>query len=310
MVIKRALVTGGAGFIGSHVVDALVSQGTSVEVLDLLTTGRRANLNPAATFHQVDLRSRDVGTLIEHTKPEVVFHLGAQSSVVVSVRDPMEDVTVNVVGMVNLLQACVTQRVRKVVFASSGGTLYGEPQVLPCPEDHPIRPMSPYGASKESGEAFLRAFGSTFGLSGTALRLGNVYGPRQDPNGEAGVIAIFGGKMLRGEPVTIFGRGDQERDYVHVRDVAHAFVIASEESASEVYNVGTGAGTTVNALFKELAALTGYSTPPVHADARPGEVFRVSLDSGKLEQRLGWRPSVGLKEGLAQTVEWLRRQPS
>jgi UDP-glucose 4-epimerase len=306
MAIQRALVTGGAGFIGSHVVDALLAQGTSVGVLDNLATGRKANLNPRAAFHEVDLRSPEVERVVGEARPEVVFHIGAQSSVVVSVRDPVLDVSVNVAGMVGLLQACVKHGVRKVVFASSGGTLYGEPEVLPCPEEHPIRPRSPYGASKEAGEAFLRAYAATFGLSGTALRLGNVYGPRQDPNGEAGVIAIFGGRMLKGEPVTIYGDGEQERDYVYVEDVARAFLLAAEEEASEVYNVGTGVGTSVNALFRALAALTSYSLEPRYAPPRPGEVFKVALDSGKLQRRLGWKPRIDLEKGLARTIEGLR----
>ncbi|MSQ12645.1 MAG: NAD-dependent epimerase/dehydratase family protein [Dehalococcoidia bacterium] len=306
MAIQRALVTGGAGFIGSHVVDALLAQGASVGVLDNLATGRKANLNPRAAFYEVDLRSSEVDRVVGAVRPETVFHIGAQSSVVVSVRDPVLDVSVNVAGMVGLLQACVKHGVRKVVFASSGGTLYGEPEVLPCPEEHPIRPLSPYGASKEAGEAFLRAYAATFGLSGTALRLGNVYGPRQDPNGEAGVIAIFGGRMLRGEPVTIFGTGEQERDYVYVEDVARAFLLAAEEEASEVYNVGTGVGTSVNALLRALAPLTGYRLEPRHAPARPSEVYKVALDSGKLQRRLGWKPRVDLEQGLASTVAGLR----
>lgn len=306
MAIRRALVTGGAGFIGSHITDALLAQGTFVGVLDNLTTGRKANLNPRAAFYEVDLRSPEVDRVVGEVRPEVVFHIGAQSSVVVSVRDPVLDVSVNVAGMVGLLQACVKHGVRKVVFASSGGTLYGEPEVLPCSEEHPIRPRSPYGASKEAGEAFLRAYAGTFGLSGTALRLGNVYGPRQDPNGEAGVIAIFGGRMLRGEPVTIFGTGEQERDYVYVEDVARAFLLAAEEEASEVYNVGTGVGTSVNALFRALAPLTGYRLEPRYAPARPGEVFKVALNSGKLQRQLGWKPRNALDGGLARTVESLR----
>lgn len=306
MAIRRALVTGGAGFIGSHIADALLAQGTFVGVLDNLTTGRKANLNPRAAFYEVDLRSPEVDRAVGEVRPEVVFHIGAQSSVVVSVRDPALDVSVNVAGMVGLLQACVKHGVRKVVFASSGGTLYGEPEVLPCSEEHPIRPRSPYGASKEAGEAFLRAYAATFGLSGTALRLGNVYGPRQDPDGEAGVIAIFGGRMLRGEPVTIFGTGEQERDYVYVEDVARAFLQAAEEETSEVYNVGTGVGTSVNALFRALARLTGYRLEPRYAPPRPGEVFKVALDSRKLQRRLGWKPRIDLDKGLARTVEGLR----
>lgn len=306
MAIRRALVTGGAGFIGSHIADALLARGTFVGVLDNLTTGRKANVNPREAFYEVDLRSPDVERVVGEVRPEVVFHIGAQSSVVVSVRDPALDVSVNVAGMVGLLQACVKHGVRKVVFASSGGTLYGEPEALPCSEEHPVRPRSPYGASKEAGEAFLRAYAATFGLSGTALRLGNVYGPRQDPNGEAGVIAIFGGRMLRGEPVTIFGTGEQERDYVYVEDVARAFLLAAEEEASEVYNVGTGVGTSVNTLFRALAALTGYRLEPRYAPPRPGEVFKVALDSGKLQRRLGWKPRIDMEKGLPRTVEGLR----
>ncbi|MSP78830.1 MAG: NAD-dependent epimerase/dehydratase family protein [Dehalococcoidia bacterium] len=304
--MQRALVTGGVGFIGSHVVDALVARGDSVAVLDVLSTGRHQNLNPKATLFQVDLRGDEVADALQSFHPDVVFHLGAQSSVVVSLRDPVQDAEINVVGTANLLRACVGAGVRKVVFASSGGTVYGEPDTLPCAEDQPLRPRSPYGASKVAGEALLQAFSASFGLSGTALRLPNVYGPRQDPNGEAGVIAIFGARMLRGEPVTIFGTGAQEKDYVYVEDVARAFLLASEEAESQVYNVGSGVGTSVNTLFSSLAHLTGYALQPSHEPARPGDVFKFSLDGTRLRQRLGWRIRVPLEEGLRKTLSSLR----
>jgi UDP-glucose 4-epimerase len=307
MTIRRALVTGGAGFVGSHVTEALLAAGAETAVLDNLATGHQRNVPRGVRLYRTDLRSAgEVGRALEEFRPEVVMHLGAQSSVVVSVRDPRLDVDVNVVGMVTLLQACVRHEVRKVVFASSGGTLYGEPDHLPCSEDQPIRPRSPYGASKAAGEALLQAWAATFGLSGTALRLGNVYGPRQDPNGEAGVIAIFAGRMLRREPVTIFGDGEQERDYVYATDVARMFLLAGEEEQSGVYNVGTGIGTSVNALYRALAEATEYRMPPVMAPARAGEVFKVALDPAKAMRRLGWKPHVSLDEGIRRVVEGLR----
>ena len=304
--MTQALVTGGAGFIGSHVVDVLLQQGFDVAILDVLSTGRKENVHPKAKAFYMDLRSPDLGKVLREVRPARVFHLAAQSSVVVSTREPVLDADVNVVGTANLLRACVDANVEKVVFASSGGTVYGDPTILPCPEGHPLQPTSPYGASKVAGEMLLRAFHASYGLNTTALRLANIYGPRQDPNGEAGVIAIFGARMLKGQPVTIFGSGEAERDYVYAQDVARAFFLASNEPGMHEYNVGCGQGTSVNQLFEIMAKTVGYTMKPIHDAPRPGEVFKTALDSTRLQKQLNWRVQVPLAEGIRKTLDSLR----
>ena len=302
----KLLVTGGAGFIGSHVVDAMVAAGHDVAVVDDLSTGKRAQVHRAARFYQVDIRSEALAGVIAGERPEVVFHEAARANVRESMEKPLLYADVNVLGSLNLLEACRREGVRKVVYASTGGAVYGEPQFLPVTEEHPIRPLDPYGASKHHVEHYLELYQANYGLEFTILRYPNVYGPRQDPYGEAGVVAIFCQKMVSGGQPVINGTGEQERDYCSVLDVARANVLALEAGGGGIYNIGTGIGTSVNRLFGLLAGLTRYSGPEVHGPAKLGEVSRTYLDASRARAALGWEPQVTLEDGLAATVEWLR----
>ncbi len=304
---KRVLVTGGAGFIGSHVVDLLLEQGHRVAVVDNLSTGHRENVNPQAEFFLADVGSPDLAAVLDAVRPQAVVHLAAQASVSVSVADPVRDATANILGSVNLLQQCVRTAVEKFVYVSTGGALYGEPQYLPCDENHPINPLSPYGVSKHTVEHYLYFYRQVHGLAYTVLRLANVYGPRQDPFGEAGVVAIFTQRMLDGEQVVIYGSGEQERDFVFVMDCARAAVLALSRGDGEAYNIGCGRGTTVNALFAMMKSLTGYAREPRYDPPRPGDVFRSFLNADKARRELGWKPSVSLEEGLRQTIDHFRQ---
>jgi len=335
----RVLVTGGAGFIGSHIVDALVAVGHRVVVVDDLSGGKEENLNPAARFYRLDVCSPELEKVFRDEKIEFVNHHAAQIDVRRSVADPMEDARVNIQGLLNILENCRRFQVRGVVFASSGGVVYGEPQALPVAENYPKGPLSPYGVSKLSSEYYLYCFAQVAGLPYVALRYGNVYGPRQDPHGEAGVVAIFGLKMLAGETPVIYGDGEQLRDYVYVGDVVRANLLAMRrlldgrerksaqsdpggaagagapgESApapgvpgvdGPAYNIGTGVGTSVNELFALLSDLTGYRGEAQRGPERPGELRRIYLDCTRAFRELGWRPEVSLREGLRRTVEFL-----
>ena len=289
--------------------DGLVGAGFDVSVVDNLSVGRRENLNPSASFHHVDLCSTELADVFREDRPEVVFHLAAQSSVIISVERPAEDARTNILGSLNLLEQCRRFRVERIIYSSTGGALYGEPEHLPCAESHPVRPLSPYGASKYAAESYFHYYGSTNGLKYSVLRYGNVYGPRQDPNGEAGVVAIFASRMLEGRPVVIFGDGDQERDFVYVGDVVAANLKALQLTQNETYNVGTGSGTSVNTVFQQLARLTGYGKSPNYEPPRPGEVYKVYLDVLKVQDDIGWVPRVSLEEGLALTVQHFRDWP-
>ena len=304
----RILVTGGAGFIGSHVVDAFLEAGHHVAVVDDLSTGRRANLNPAATFYQLDIRDPALADVFAAERPEIVSHHAAQIDVRRSVAEPVFDADVNVLGSLNLLEQCREHGVRKVLYASSGGAVYGEPDYLPCDEGHPIRPLCPYGASKYVVEQYLYMYRELHGLDYTVLRYGNVYGPRQDPHGEAGGVAIFTAQMLRGETPTINGSGEQERDFVYVGDCARANRLALERGSGRAYNLGSGEGTAINTLFERLKAATGYAGGAVHGPAKSGETFRIFLDATRAREELGWQPTVDLDEGLARTAAYFRRQ--
>ena len=308
----KILVTGGAGFIGSHVVDAYVAAGHEVAVADNLSTGREDNVNPAARFHKVDITNRgQVRTAIASFKPEVVNHHAAQSEVPRSVADPGFDALVNVVGGLNVLRECVDASVRKVIFSSTGGALYGEPDIVPADEDHPIRPLSPYGTSKFAFEQYLGTFQRTFGLSYTTLRYANIYGPRQDFFAEEGrVVAIFASRMLENKPLTIDGDGNQSRDMLHVGDVAMANLAALEGGDGGTFHVSSGIPVTVNDLFRKLAILTEYKREPMFGPARKGDVYRIALDNGRAAQQLGWQPRIQLEEGLRLTVEYFREQIS
>ena len=307
----RAVVTGGAGFIGSNLVDALLERGDEVTVLDDLSTGRRENLEPAlaAGAELVDLDIRDAEAVIavlERLRPRAVFHLAAQIDVRRSTRDPAFDARVNVEGTINLLQAALRARVARFVNTSTGGAIYGEARVLPAPEDHPVAPEAPYGQSKFAAEGYCELFRRLHGLSTVSLRYSNVYGPRQDPLGEAGVIAIFCGRLLAGERPTVFGDGLQTRDYVYVDDVVRANLLAVGSPAGGAFNIGRGVETTVLELVEALAPHARDGFEPEHAPARPGEVRHNALDSTRAEAELGWRATVGLDEGLERTLGSLR----
>jgi UDP-glucose 4-epimerase len=307
----RTLVTGGAGFIGSHVVDALVERGDEVTVLDDVSTGRRKNLEQAvaggAEVVDGDIRDGEaVSQLCERVRPEAIFHLAAQIDVRKSVADPAFDARVNVEGTINVLRAAQANGVGRVVNTSSGGAIYGEGQTIPAPEDHPVAPMAPYGMSKFCGESYCDMFGRLHGLSTISLRYGNVYGPRQDPLGEAGVIAIFCGKLLDGKRPTIYGDGRQTRDYVYVSDVVDANLQALESAATGPFNVGVGVEVNVLELVDALRPHAADGFEPEHAPERPGEVRRIALDCSRAREAFGWEAKVGLEDGLERTLASLR----
>lgn len=306
----KILVTGGAGFIGSHVVDAYLAAGHEVAVLDNLATGRAENVNSGAALHRVDVRDlAQVQQVVASFRPDVVSHHAAQAEVPKSVADPGYDAQVNVVGGLNVLRACVDSGVRKVIFSSTGGALYGEPDVVPAGEDHPIRPLSPYGTAKYAFEQYLAMFERTFGLTFTTLRYANIYGARQDFAAEEGrVIAIFASRMIEGRPVTIDGDGNQARDMLHVADVATANLAALERGDGETFHVSTGIPVTVNDLFRKLAVLTEYRLAPRFGPPRKGDVYRIALDNTRAKEKLGWEPQILLEEGLQLTVDYFRDQ--
>ena len=299
-------MTGGAGFIGSHITDTMVEAGHSVVVLDDLSTGRRQNLNPAARFVQGDIRDPGLGALFASEKFDVVVHQAAKANVRESLAEPVHYADVNVLGSLNLLEQSRKYGVKKFLYASTGGAAYGEPQQLPVPETHPVNPLDPYGASKHHVEHYLFLYRANYGLAYTVLRYPNVFGPRQDPLGEAGVVAIFTNKMLRGEPLVINGTGEQERDFVYVSDVARANLLALDKGDGEIFNIGAGRGTNVNQIFDHLSELTHYPLPAAHGPAKLGEVYKIYLDASKAKQVLAWEPQVKLDEGLGCTVEYFR----
>jgi len=313
----KALVTGGAGFIGSTLVDRLLADGYSVDVIDNLSSGKLANLASARSdrahefsFHQIDVCDPAVADLIERQAPEVVFHLAAQIDVRISVTDPALDARTNILGTLNVLEGARRAGARKVVFASSGGTIYGivEPDDLPVSESHSQHPVSPYGVSKKVATDYLYAYRELHQLEFTSLALANVYGPRQDPHGEAGVVAIFAGKLLAGERCKVFGDGSQTRDYVFVDDVVDAFARAAERGSGLLCNIGTGIETSVNELYRTMADNAGVADGPEYAPARPGELERSSLDAGRAGIHLDWKPFTSLEVGTAAVLEWFGSQ--
>ncbi|PYM90429.1 MAG: UDP-glucose 4-epimerase [Candidatus Rokuibacteriota bacterium] len=304
----RILVTGGAGFVGSHVVDRLLEDGHAVEVLDNLSTGRRERVNAKARLHVCDLRDARLDEVVATTRPDSIVHVAAQAAVSRSVLDPRFDASVNVLGTIGLLEACRHASVRRVVYISTGGAGYGDTDVLPTPEDHPIRPSSPYGASKVSAERYVDCWAGLTGGRALTLRLANVFGPRQDPAGEAGVVAIFTSRLLAGERCLVNGDGEQTRDYVYVLDVADAVARAVvTPDAVGAANIGTGVEKTVNDIYRELAQLTGVTVPAEHGPARPGEQRRSVLDATRAKKLLGWSAATPFGEGLRQTVAWFRK---
>ena len=302
----RVLITGGAGFIGSHVADAFVALGHEVLVVDNLSTGHRENVPSDAEFVKIDLADDGLADVFERFRPEVVDHFAAQASVKVSTTNAIFDLTVNGGGTARIAELCSRFGVRKMIYASTGGALYGNPEIWPVTEEHPIKPLSPYGLSKRVGELYIDFYRRQSGLNATILRYANAFGPRQDPNGEAGVVAIFSGQLLRGAPCTIDGDGEQKKDYVYVADIARANVLALHHGDGEAFNIGTGRGTSVNAIFQTLKAVTGSKADARYGPPRPGDVRDIWLEYAKAKQGLGWEPTVSFEEGLRQTVEAMR----
>ncbi len=312
----RAVVTGGAGFIGSTLTDRLLTEGHSVTVLDSLATGRLSNLDSARsagdrfTFVELDVRSPEIPEILAAAKPDVVFHLAAQADVRVSVERPLFDAEVNVLGGLNVIEGARLAGARKVVVASSGGTIYGDPapEDLPVDEQHSQHPISPYGVAKKVIDDYLHAFQFLHGLNYAALALANVYGPRQDPHGEAGVVAIFAGRLLRGEGCRIFGDGEQTRDFVFVDDVVEAFVRAADRGDGVLCNIGTGVETSVNSLYRAMADAAGVAANATYEPARAGELARSALNPAFAGTQLGWAPKTSLESGALATLDWFRAQ--
>ncbi len=301
------LVTGGAGFIGSHVVDAYIAQGHDVVVVDDLSSGSKNNLHPKARFYQMDILDEDLERIFREHRIDVVNHHAAQMDVRRSVADPKFDARVNILGGLNLFEIARKYGVKKVIFASTGGAIYGEQDYFPADEEHPTRPLSPYGITKLSTEKYLYFYKEVHGIDYVVLRYANVYGPRQNPHGEAGVVAIFASKMLKGEQPIINGDGRQTRDYTYVADVVRANVLALSYSSSNIFNVGTGIETDVNTLFHQLRSYLNPSCPEHHGPAKAGEQLRSVISYAKIHRHLGWQPEVSLVEGLRKTAEYFRQ---
>jgi UDP-glucose 4-epimerase len=302
----KLLITGGAGFIGSHIVDACVVAGHRVAVVDDLSSGKRSQVHPLARFYHLDIRDEALEEVFRSERPEIVIHQAAKANVRESMEQPLLYADVNVLGSLRLLECCRRHHVRKVLYASTGGAAYGEPEILPVPEDHPINPLDPYGASKHHVEHYLYLYRHNYGLDFTILRYPNVYGPRQNPRGEAGVVAIFGLQMLIGCPPVINGTGEQLRDYVAVSDVVRANLLALHSGGGEILNIGSGSGTSVNRIYDLLAAATGYRGERTYGPAKRGEVQQVYLDARKAARQLGWTVLTSLEDGLCATVDSLR----
>lgn len=304
----KILVTGGAGFIGSHIVDAYIELGHDVTIVDNLSTGTVENVNPRANFYQLDINDPEIEKIFEKEKFDVVNHHAAQIDVRISVSDPLFDAKTNILGSLRLYQYSVKTKVKKIIFASSGGTVYGEQKYFPADEEHSLNPCSPYGISKLTNELYLSFFKAIYGLDFVALRYSNVYGPRQNPKGEAGVVAIFTVKMLQNEQPIIYGDGTATRDYIYISDVVRANVISLESFVSGAFNISTGIETDVNTIFRKIKNLTDSKVDEFHGPAKPGEIQRSCLSYQKFEKLTGWKPLVSLDEGLRLTKEFFQTQ--
>jgi len=303
----KVLVTGGAGFIGSHVADACLAAGHNVCIVDDLSTGKRGNVNPSASFYQVDLCDADaLERIFADERPEAICHLAAKADVRESMAKPVLYAEVNIIGSLNLLQLARRYETHKVIYASTGGACYGELVYLPADEQHPINPLDPYGVSKHAVEHYLYLYRLHYGIDYAILRFPNVYGPRQDPHGEAGVVAIWTAQMMADQPTCIYGSGEQERDFVYVGDIAQANVLALTKGSGIIANLGSGVGTSINALFDMLKESIGYQGDKVHTAAKQGEVFRSFITNEVAREELGWQPTISLQEGLNRTVAYFR----
>jgi len=303
----KVLVTGGAGFIGSHIVDLLLERGDDVIVVDNLSTGQETHLRPEVTFYRMDITDHRLSDVVAETRPEVVIHQAAQIDVPTSVQDPLHDARTNIIGTLNLLEACRNAGVRKVVYASSAA-VYGNPEYLPIDEKHPVAPLSGYGISKHTPEHYLQVYAQLHGLAYTVLRYANVYGIRQDPRGEGGVISIFIEKVLKGEPITVFGDGEQTRDYIYVEDVARANVAALINGDGQILNIGTGQKTSINELIALFEEVSGQKMEIHHAPDRPGDIKHSYFDNRRAMEMLNWRPETELSVGLRKTLTYYRER--
>ena len=304
----RCLVTGGAGFIGGHIAERLVAEGHEVSVVDNLSTGKVGNVPDGAELFEMSLNDAALADVFQKTRPERVFHLAAQVNVRRSVEDPAYDAEQNILGSARLLEAARACGIGKFIYTSSGGACYGEPENIPAPEDTPIRPLCPYGLSKYCVEQYVKLYGRLHGMRNTTLRYANVYGPRQDPHGEAGVVAIFSETMLRGETPRIFGDGTKTRDYVYVADVVEANLLAIEKGDGGSYNVGTGRQITDRQIYENIRDAIGCDIPVIYEDFRPGEVMHIALDNSLIRRELGWSPQVTFEEGIRRAVAYYRRK--
>jgi UDP-glucose 4-epimerase len=307
----RILVTGGAGFIASHVVDAYLAAGHDVAVVDNLSTGFRANVHPAARFHEVDICDADaLDGVLAGERPDLVNHHAAQMDIRRSTRDPAFDARCNILGSLNLMESCARHTVGKVIYVSTGGAVYGEPRTLPVPEEHPIQPISHYGVSKHTVEHYLHLYALQHGLRWTVLRYPNVFGPRQNPHGEAGVIAIFTGQLLAGQTPQIFGNGSKTRDYVFIEDIVRGNLAALDRGDDRIYNLGSGIETSDLQVYEAVRAAVGSGPEPGYTAARPGEIQRIALDATRARAELGWAPQIPFVEGVHRVVAYCRAQPA
>ncbi len=302
----KAIVTGGAGFIGSHVVDALIERGIDVFIIDNLSSGNKKNINPRAKFTKIDINDKKILGIFEKIMPDALFHLAAQIDVRRSVMDPAEDAHINILGAIQLLEASKQVGLKKIIFSSSGGAIYGDTENIPTPETHTARPISPYGIAKLTCEHYLHYYKEVFGIDYVALRYANVYGPRQNSQGEAGVVAVFCNKMIYGEQPVIYGDGKQTRDYTYVGDIVEANILAMQSEKVGAYNIGTGIETDVNALSRMIKDRLLYKDEIIHGKEKKGEVKRSCLDYSLAKKVLGWEPKVQLEDGIRKTVEWFR----